>query len=134
MVGCGNSKLSTDLYSVGYRQLINIDLSEVVIQQMKAAYPEQTWIHEDATKTSFSDQSFSVILDKGTLDALSINDSEIVADLITQYFSEVKRLLKQGGRFICISLLQEHILRQLLEYFPKNDFMFRVVRCLEAEM
>ena len=35
MVGCGNSQLSEDLYDVGYRNLVNIDISEVVIKQMK---------------------------------------------------------------------------------------------------
>ena len=35
MIGCGNSQLSEDLYDVGYRHLINIDISEVVINQMK---------------------------------------------------------------------------------------------------
>ena len=134
MVGCGNSKLSNDLFTVGYRKMTNIDLSEVVIEQMQKAFPNQKWVREDATKTSFPEQSFSVVLDKGTLDALSNNDSEEIKELVTQYFSEVKRVLKQGGRFVCISLLQEHILSQLLEFFPENDFMFRVVRCLEAEM
>ena len=35
MIGCGNSQLSEDLYDVGYRQLVNIDISDVVIRQMK---------------------------------------------------------------------------------------------------
>lgn len=34
---------------------------------------------------------------------------------------------------MCISLLQEHILRALVTYFPNNNFMFRIVRCTEAE-
>ena len=36
VVGCGNSTLSADLYDVGYRSVRSIDLSEVVIRQMKA--------------------------------------------------------------------------------------------------
>ena len=88
----------------------------------------------DATATSFPNEHFSVILDKGTLDAMSSHDSQEVKEFVNTYFTEVKRLLKQGGRFVCISLLQEHIIQHLLEFFPENDFMFRVVRCFEAEL
>ena len=34
VVGCGNSQLSGDLYDVGYRNISNIDISDVVIRQM----------------------------------------------------------------------------------------------------
>ena len=34
MVGCGNSQLSADMYDVGYKNITNIDTSEVVIRQM----------------------------------------------------------------------------------------------------
>ncbi|KAI8512370.1 Methyltransferase-like protein 13 [Branchiostoma belcheri] len=34
VVGCGNSRLSEDLYDVGYRGLTNVDISEVVVRQM----------------------------------------------------------------------------------------------------
>lgn len=31
MVGCGNSKLSEDMYDDGYKDIINIDISDVVV-------------------------------------------------------------------------------------------------------
>ena len=34
VVGCGNSTLSADLYDVGHRNIVNIDISDVVIRQM----------------------------------------------------------------------------------------------------
>ena len=34
MIGCGNSKLSESLYDVGIKNITNIDISNVVIQQM----------------------------------------------------------------------------------------------------
>lgn len=37
------------------------------------------------------------------------------------------------GRYICISLLQEHILKILLDYFPSNNWMFRIIRCFDVE-
>ena len=36
MIGCGNSRLSENMYDVGIKNIVNIDLSSVVIQQMNA--------------------------------------------------------------------------------------------------
>ena len=41
IIGCGNSKLSADLYDVGYKQTLSIDISEVAIKQMKDANKRQ---------------------------------------------------------------------------------------------
>ncbi|CAG9784682.1 unnamed protein product [Diatraea saccharalis] len=134
--GCGNSSLSADLYDVGYHNIINIDVSEVVIRQMKsinANRKNMQFLCLDATNTSFEDEQFSVVLDKGTLDALMPDDTEETTTIIDKYFSEIKRVLKFGGRFVCISLLQSHILHKLLETFCDKSWMFRVVRCHEAE-
>jgi spermidine synthase/ubiquinone/menaquinone biosynthesis C-methylase UbiE len=135
-VGCGNSKLSVDMYDVGYTTLTNIDISEVVIEQMKKQYRDREsckWLVQDATAMEFPDGSFSVVLDKGTLDAMMSEESDSVHEMVRNYFKEVSRVLKPMGRFVCVSLLQEHIVKSLLEFFPANDFLFRVVRCLEAE-
>lgn len=34
---------------------------------------------------------------------------------------------------MCITLLQEHILKYILDYFPRNGFMLRVVHCADAD-
>lgn len=87
----------------------------------------------DALNMNFENEQFSVILDKGTLDALMPNDHETTIENVKKYFSEIKKVLKSGGRYICISLLQEHILKFILKYFPSNDFIFRAIRCFEIE-
>ncbi|XP_039447622.1 eEF1A lysine and N-terminal methyltransferase homolog [Culex pipiens pallens] len=138
MVGCGNSKLSMDLYDVGFRQITNIDISQVVIKQMQDANrttrPEMLWYHMDATAmTAFSDEKYSVVLDKGTLDALFTDETEETIATVRKYFSEIARVLRVGGRYVCISLLQEHILKEVLSFFPEHEFMFRAIRCVEAE-
>lgn len=135
-MGCGNSKLSVDMYDVGYTSITNIDISEVVIEQMKKTYRDREgckWQTMDATAMEFEDESCSVVLDKGTLDAMMSEESDAVNAMIQKYFSEVTRVLKTMGRYVCVSLLQEHIIRALLNFFPANKFLFRVVRCLEAE-
>lgn len=35
MVGCGNSKLSEDMYDDGFTNIISTDISDVVIDQLK---------------------------------------------------------------------------------------------------
>ena len=34
VTGCGNSRISEDLYDVGYHDITNIDIAEIVIKQM----------------------------------------------------------------------------------------------------
>ena len=34
MLGCGNANFSADLYDDGYKNITNVDISSVVIQQM----------------------------------------------------------------------------------------------------
>ncbi|KAK4879959.1 hypothetical protein RN001_008105 [Aquatica leii] len=137
VVGCGNSTLSSDLYNIGYNKITNIDISEVVIRQMLNLHqilrPDLKYIQMDVFNMTFTDESFSVVLDKGTLDALMPDDKPETLDKILTYFKEINRILKIGGRYVCISLLQKHILDFVLDYFPSNNWMFRVVRCLEAE-
>lgn len=87
----------------------------------------------DAMNTSFENESYNVVLDKGTLDALMPDDTEETIAQIDKYFAEIKRVLKLGGRFVCISLLQSHILTKLVSTFCDKSWMFRVVRCHEAE-
>ncbi|XP_033608724.1 eEF1A lysine and N-terminal methyltransferase homolog isoform X3 [Cryptotermes secundus] len=117
--------------------ITNIDISHVVIRQMQDAHgkdrPNMVYQQMDALNMTFSDCQFSVVLDKGTLDALMPDDSEDVRRKTDKFFNEIDRVLRVGGRYICISLLQEHILATLLEFFPTAGWMFRVCRCIEAE-
>uniref|UniRef100_A0A8W7PD81 Methyltransferase type 11 domain-containing protein n=1 Tax=Anopheles coluzzii TaxID=1518534 RepID=A0A8W7PD81_ANOCL len=136
VVGCGNSKLSMDLYDVGFKKITNIDISPVVIKQMQEANrlnrPEMTWNQMDATAMTFPNETFSVVLDKGTLDALFTDESTSVVTMVRNYFAEIGRVLRPAGRYVCISLLQEHILREVVSHFPAAHFMLRIVRCPEA--
>ncbi|KAG5896827.1 hypothetical protein JTB14_032068 [Gonioctena quinquepunctata] len=137
IIGCGNSTLGRDLFDIGYSKITNIDISPVVIKQMLSQQDKEReslkYIQMDALNMTFENEEFTVVLDKGTLDALMTDDTEETLDTIKQYFKEINRVLKITGRYICISLLQEHILRFILNFFPSNNYMFRVVRCFEAE-
>ncbi|XP_073827007.1 eEF1A lysine and N-terminal methyltransferase homolog isoform X2 [Musca autumnalis] len=137
MVGCGNSKLSMDMYDSGFKDITNIDISAVAIKKMQEINArnrsDMKFIQMDATNMSFDNEQFSVALDKGTLDALFVDDSENTQKTVEAYFKEVGRVLRNGGRYVCITLLQEHILKYVVEYFPKNAFMLRIVHCPDAD-
>ncbi|XP_068150384.1 LOW QUALITY PROTEIN: eEF1A lysine and N-terminal methyltransferase homolog [Drosophila tropicalis] len=137
MLGCGNSKLSMDMYDTGFRDITNIDISPVAVKKMlelnARTRPDMKFIQMDATAMSFPDEHFSVALDKGTLDALFVDDAEETKELVNKYFKEILRTMRNGGRYVCISLLQEHILNYLLQYLPTHNCMLRIVHCLGVE-
>lgn len=43
MVGCGNSKLSYQMCQAGYKNIVNIDISPSVIEQMSKQFPDLVW-------------------------------------------------------------------------------------------
>ena len=122
--------MSEDLYDVGYHLLVNIDISEIVVKQMNARNsakrPEMQFMKMDLLDMKFDDESFQVVLDKGTLDAIFANDDEKIAENIEKMLGEISRVLKVGGRYVCVSLAQQHILKKLLEYFSKLRWFIRV--------
>lgn len=137
IVGCGNSTLGNDLYDIGYNKIINIDISQVAIRQMinlnSKKRPDMQFIHMDALDMKFENEQFSAIIDKGTLDALMPDGEKETVERIQKYFDEIMRVLKVSGRYVCVSLLQEHILKMIVDYFPAKNCMLRIIRCFEAE-
>ncbi|KAL9411310.1 hypothetical protein AB3S75_044996 [Citrus x aurantiifolia] len=123
--GCGNSRLSEHLYDAGFHGITNVDFSKVVISDMLRLNvrdrPDMRWRVMDMTSMQFMDETFDVVLDKGGLDALM--EPELGHKLGNQYLSEVKRLLKSGGKFACLTLAESHVLGLL---FPKFRFGWKM--------
>lgn len=137
MSGCGNSDLSLNLYSDGFINMTSVDNSEVVIANMnnkhKTKYPGLVYEVEDILNTKYADERFSAVIDKGTLDAL-MPDGEVESlTRAMKMFNEIKRILKFGGRYICVSLLQYHIAQFIFSYFSENGWIIRVCQCTEVE-
>ena len=68
MLGCGNSRLSEDMYDDGFTTVSNIDISKVCIDQMVEKYRDKTgltWQQMNCSALEFPDESFDVVLDKG---------------------------------------------------------------------
>ncbi|CAJ1939114.1 unnamed protein product [Sphenostylis stenocarpa] len=116
---CGNSQLSEHLYDAGHTSIINVDFSKVVISDMLRRNvrdrPLMRWRVMDITAMQFKDESFIAVIDKGGLDALM--EPKVGPKLGNQYLSEVKRVLKPGGKFVCLTLAESHVLNLLFSKF-----------------
>jgi len=117
LIGCGNAPFSGDLYSGGYTNLTNTDISTVVIEQQKAKHPEQKWLLMDVMEMSFDDQSIPVLLDKSLIDTVlcysdSVNETK-------RMIKEVYRIMAPGSRYITFSL---HSPNEVLRYIADPQF------------
>ena len=104
MLGCGNSPLSEAMYDNGYTNIVNMDISKVVIEQMEErniGRKGMTWDVEDAMNMSYKSKSFDIVLDKSTLDAILCGESSFKN--AAKLLAESQRILKPGGIYLCIS-------------------------------
>ncbi|KAH8111040.1 S-adenosyl-L-methionine-dependent methyltransferase [Phellopilus nigrolimitatus] len=125
MLGCGNSKLSEEMYDDGYHNIVNVDYSSVVIEQMKERHqesrPSMKWHEMDVRQLSFEDSTFDVTIDKGTMDAMMTSKGDVwdppehVIDACTKEVNEVIRVLKKGSSvFLYITFGQPHFRKRFL--------------------
>jgi len=125
MLGCGNSKLSEDMWEDGYKNIVNTDYSDIVIQQMRQRHgivrPEMEWHEMDVRNLRFEDNSFDVAIDKGTMDAMMTTKGDVwnppqqVIDDCTKEVDETLRVLHKGkGVFVYLTFGQPHFRRRFL--------------------
>ncbi|NXL44629.1 MET13 protein, partial [Podilymbus podiceps] len=131
VVGCGNSELSEQMYDTGMcEDIVNIDISEAVIRQMQersgSKRPKMSYLLMDVLQMDFPDDHFQVVLDKGTLDAVLTDEEEATLAKVDKMFAEISRVLQVGGRYLCVSLAQAHVLKKAVEYFSREGWVVRV--------
>uniref|UniRef100_A0A8C6JTY7 eEF1A lysine and N-terminal methyltransferase n=1 Tax=Melopsittacus undulatus TaxID=13146 RepID=A0A8C6JTY7_MELUD len=131
VVGCGNSELSEQMYDVGIcEDIVNIDINNAVIHQMqersRSKRPKMSYLLMDVLQMNFPDAHFHVVLDKGTLDAVLTDEEEATLDKVDKMFGEISRVLQVGGRYLCVSLAQAHVLKKAVEYFSQEGWVVRV--------
>lgn len=104
VVGCGDSDISYGASTIpSVSRVVSLDYSEAVISQMANMYPALEWICVDmidfSTLTSRVPlQQFDVVLDKGFIDAIVIDSSDIHCAITNMY-----SLLCDGGSLIVLS-------------------------------
>ncbi|XP_029355693.1 eEF1A lysine and N-terminal methyltransferase isoform X2 [Echeneis naucrates] len=91
--------------------------------------PGLTFQQVDATQTPYEDASYQAALDKGTLDAMA---SEEEGALAKSMLTEVGRVLRVGGRYVCVTLAQESVIKLAVEHFVQLGWAVRL-HCLQEE-
>jgi SAM-dependent methyltransferase len=126
-VGCGTSTLASDLCTAFPSKVLvhSIDNDDNCIKYMKDLHegqPALTWMVYDMIecpevpfkKEQLAVQSFDIIVDKGSLDAM------LVEGCISSMLCEVYRLLKPNGVYFLCSLHPPLLLEPLLSRPPLN--------------
>lgn len=117
VIGCGNSRFSSDLYDAGYTNIVNIDYSPTVIERMKTSNSTRigmTWIAMDMTVLDFPIHSFDVVLDKAAMDAIMVDEGSVwdpesaVIDMAHKMCCQIGKVLVPTGIYIQISFSQPH--------------------------
>ncbi|EFA76649.1 hypothetical protein PPL_09954 [Heterostelium album PN500] len=104
MLGCGNSKLGEDMNDDEYKEIVNIDFSDVLIQDMKnrtVGREGLEYLTMDGRDMDFESDSFDSIFDKGTIDAVMCSDDD--NSNAKRMITEVSRVLKPGGFFVVMT-------------------------------
>ncbi|PBK99613.1 S-adenosyl-L-methionine-dependent methyltransferase [Armillaria gallica] len=125
MLGCGNSTLSEDMYDDGYKNIVNVDYSSVVIEQMQKRHgtdrPEMEWRVMDVRELEFADDHFDVAIDKGTMDAMMTAKGDVwdppeqvVSDCTKEVDEVIRVLRKSTGLFLYLTFGQPHFRRRFL--------------------
>ncbi|GKV29540.1 hypothetical protein SLEP1_g38458 [Rubroshorea leprosula] len=111
VVGCGNSAFSEDMVDDGYEDVVNVDISSVVIKAMQNKYQNRSqlkYIEMDVKDMSaFEAGSFDAVIDKGTLDSILCGSNGR---------HNSTQMLEEIGRY------NEH--KTILQLFCKFSFMF----------
>ena len=126
-IGCGNSEMSFDILENGFSSVSSIDISAVVIDQMKKKYADNqklSWFTQDCRKLEFVDSSFDFVVEKGTIDAIYCSSDP--EENIGKTMSEISRVMKEGACFISMSFADIELRKSFIEisskflHFSKN--------------
>lgn len=105
VIGCGNSAFSEGLVDDGYQDVVNIDISSVVVVAMQNKYsnrPQLKYIQMDVRDMSaFQTASFDAVIDKGTLDSILCGNQS--RQNASQMLEEIWRVLKDKGAYILVT-------------------------------
>lgn len=93
------------MYLADYMTITNIDYSSVCVESMAQRHADcmgMSWVCMDARRLAFPDSSFEVVIEKGTLDAMLVEERDPwnISDGSAQLLHEVLKEVIQS----CISV------------------------------
>ena len=103
-VGCGNTEFSDKMYDAGCTHNYHLDICKNVIDFMKSRNKERKGLHfdvMDVCEMAYKDETFDLIIDKSTIDALLCGDHSFM--IVAKMLKEISRVLKTGGYYVIIS-------------------------------
>lgn len=91
--GCGNSELSGDLYTDGFKNVVSFDYSSTCVEIMRKKYADVPIVFdvEDCTKLSYENEMFTHYIDKGLYDAVACRDDK--HESLVSMVKEMRRVL-----------------------------------------
>ncbi len=105
VLGVGRSDIIETLYKKGFRDITAIDISESIIVEMQRKYESYTgvefFVMDVRQLHKFTNSSFTVIFDKGCIDALFCGTDYMDASNLA--FSELYRVMKMDAIFFHIT-------------------------------
>ena len=115
-VGSGNGAILNYYTKRGYKT-VGLDVSEKLVKEASAKFPETKFIFYDGLNFPLEDASFDTVLLNDVLEHISYEDIE-------QVMAEIYRVLKQNG-VVYISVMnrwqviEPHLLVPFMTWFPK---------------
>mmetsp|Transcript_16487 Transcript_16487/g.35724 ORF Transcript_16487/g.35724 Transcript_16487/m.35724 type:complete len:233 (+) Transcript_16487:134-832(+) len=116
-LGCGSSSLSAQMHIDGWVNITGCDIStNAVLRAQRTTQPSPglTYVVADARQLSrdLGRNAFAAIVDKATLDAIACSDGwDYEVGLVA---AELVRVLRPGGKWLCISLTPPAVLLPIL--------------------
>jgi ubiquinone/menaquinone biosynthesis C-methylase UbiE len=118
-IACGSGYGSRYLFDKGARIVVGGDISAEAVEAARSFYRRQgvEYLLLDATKLPFADDSFEAIISMETIEHLK---------QYQDYLSECKRVLKEGGLFICSTPNKGHGIPEIKEFSPYHVHEFQI--------
>lgn len=131
-LGCGTSSLAAGLCDQGFTNVTACDASRVAVQYSShkfAGTEGLRFVREDARCLSFEKASFSLVLDKGTLDAICSGEGYDYEG--GRVASELVRVLQPNGLWICVSLMPPSVVLPMMHRLEWGDSL-RMLQRIEG--
>jgi EEF1A lysine methyltransferase 4 len=116
-LGCGTSSLAARLcIDESFASVTACDASRVAVEASSRRFanvPGLQFVREDARRLSFDAGSFGAIIDKGTLDAICSGEGYDYEG--GRVASELQRVLRPVGRWLCISLMPPSVVLPMMQ-------------------